>query len=154
MGAIFRWIRAIFKGEVALGQRVDRAAAALPQTAAHALFTVSGGRVKITSLIGEVTTEIQNQANNTKLVANPTVGGTLDLCAVLDIAADAVGTLYGISGILADAMLDGIAIEAMSQGVIVKPGTIDLDCAANNTGEVKWTLHYVPVDAGATVAAA
>ena len=76
---------------VVLGVRVDRATAALPQTAAAAIFTVTGGRVAIMGILGEVTTAIQNQANNTKLTANPTVGTSVDLCAVLSIANDEVG---------------------------------------------------------------
>lgn len=140
---------------IALGVRVERAAAALPQTAAAAIFNVTGGRVAITGIVGEVTTAIQNQLNNTKLVANPTTGPSVDLCSVLDIANDAVGTLYGISGVFADAMHGpGAATFLPLQSVVVDIGTIDLDCSASNTGEVAWVLTYVPIDAGASVAAA
>ena len=44
------------------GAKVDRAAASLPQTAQTAYFTVAGGRVLVTAIIGEVTTIIQGQA--------------------------------------------------------------------------------------------
>jgi hypothetical protein len=141
---------------IALGLKVDRATATLPQTAASALFTVSGGRVAITQIIGQVTTAIQNQANNTKLIANPTTGTDVDICAVLSIANDEVGCLYGITGLNSDAMI-GInagALPAQTRDVIVNVGTIDLDCAANNTGSVKWTLFYYPIDSGAAVVAA
>ena len=57
-----------------LGIKVDKAAAALPQTTAAAIFNVTGGKCLITSIVGEVGTIIQNQANNTKLTANPTTG--------------------------------------------------------------------------------
>lgn len=137
------------------GVRVERAAATLPQTTAEAIFNVTGGRVAITGIIGEVTTAIQNQANNTKLTANPTTGPSVDICAVLDIANDAVGTLYGISGVFGDAMHGpGAATFMTVQAVVVDIGTIDLDCAASNTGEVAWILTYVPLDDGAAVAAA
>lgn len=141
---------------VVLGVRVDRATAALPQTAAAAIFTVTGGRVAIMGILGEVTTAIQNQANNTKLTANPTVGTSVDLCAVLSIANDEVGCLYGITGTVSDAMLGVNAGYAPlpARPLVVNVGTIDLDCAASNTGSVKWSIWYVPLDDGAVVTAA
>ena len=100
------------------------------------------------NIIGEVTVAIENQPNNTKLVANPTVGADVDLCAVLDIDNDVIGTLYTITGTFADAMDDAVsgALEAGPGIIIVADGTIDLYCAASNTGETKWILHYVPLD--------
>jgi hypothetical protein len=135
------------------GLTVERAAANLPQTAAGALFTIAGGRVIITSLVGEVTTVIQTQANAAKLTFNGTVDN--DICGTLDITGDAVGTLYGITGTFSDALVGaGGAAVVPGRAIVAKPGTIDLNCAASNTGQVKWTLTYVPLDAGATVTAA
>lgn len=138
------------------GIPVERATAALPQTTAHALFTIAGGRVLLTSIVGEVTTVIQTQANNTKLIANPTTGTSVDICAVLDISADEVGCLYGITGTFATAMVgaNAGATVALATPVILPVGTIDLSCAASNTGAVKWKLTYVPLDTGASVVAA
>ena len=138
------------------GIKVERPTATLPQTTAHALFTVVGGRVAITQIVGEVTTIIETQANNTKLTAAPDTGTAVDLCTVLSITADEVGCLYGITGLNTDAMI-GInagALPAQVRDVIVNAGTIDLDCAASNTGSVKWTVFYVPIDDGAYVEAA
>lgn len=134
---------------------VERAAESLPQTTATAYFTVTG-RVLLTLVEGEVTTIIQTQANATKLIANPTVGADVDLCATDDITADAVGTLYSITGTLADAMVATTsgAATAQGSGVIVAAGTIDLSCAASNTGATKWTLHYVPIDVGSNITVA
>lgn len=139
-----------------LGEVVNRGTAALPATTAGALFTVAGGRVLVTSIVGEVTTVIQTQANNTKLTANPTTGTSVDMCTVLDISADEVGCLYGITGTPADALVGtnaGLTV-GLKSGLVLNAGTIDLDCAATNTGSVKWTLHYIPIDIGATVVAA
>lgn len=143
---------------VLLGRRVDRATENLPQTTDTSLFTITGGQVLITSLVGEVTTVIQTQANNTKVKFNPTAtGADQDLCAVLDISADAVGTLYTISGTVADALRDDLLIGLNSVfgagGLILSEGEIELDCAASNTGQVKWYLTYIPLDDGAAVAA-
>lgn len=139
-----------------LGLQVARATATLPATAAGALYTISGGRIALTAIVGKVTTIIQNQANNTKLVSNPTVGTSSDLCAVLNIAADEVGCLYGITGLASDALVGANAAYAPlpRNPLVIPQGTIDLDCAATNTGSVAWDLWYVPLDAGAAVAAA
>lgn len=136
---------------------VYRATAALPQSTAAALFTVTG-RIKLLSIIGEVTTAIQNQANNTKLIANPSLGGAsdVDICAVLNIANDAVGTNYFITGTLATALQDNASGVGVFQAapLIIPAGTIDLSCSASNTGSVKWQVKYIPIDPGAVVVAA
>lgn len=137
-----------------LTQITERATAALPQTADGALFRITGGKVRIRSIVGEVTTAIQNQANNTKLKFNPSgTGSDVDLCAVLDIANDAVGTHYTITGTLATAMkgttnlwLTVPADDVAAPGLVLGPGDIELDCAASNTGSVKWTVVWEPVD--------
>ena len=138
------------------GRTVSRATAALPQTTQSALFTVATGRIILTGIIGEVTTVIQTQANNTKLVSNPTTGTDVDLCAVLDITADQVGCLYGITGLFSDALVGANAGAAPwpHRPIVIPVGTIDLSCAASNTGSVKWIMSYVPLDSGATVTAA
>jgi hypothetical protein len=141
---------------VHFGIKVDRATAALPASTQAALFTVSTGRILLTSIVGEVTTVIQTQADNTKLVSNPTTGTDVDLCAVLDITADQVGCLYGITGLFSDAMVGANAGATVVQRnpIVIPKGTIDLSCAATNTGAVKWSVTYVPLDDGAMVTAA
>lgn len=136
------------------GAKVDKATAALPQTTTGTLFTVTGGRIILTNIIGEVTTIIQTQANATKLVSTPTTGTAVDMCATLDITADEVGCLYTITGLPTDAMYGpnaGLG-QAMSRWLIIPVGTIKLSCAASNTGSVKWSMTYIPLDDGATVA--
>ena len=139
-----------------LGVKVDKAAAALPQTTAAAIFNVTGGKCLITSIVGEVGTVIQTQANDTKLTANPTSGTSVDICAALDISADEAGSLYAITGTFTDALQGGAAGAVANQatGVVVNVGTIDLDCAASNTGTIAWTITYVPLEANAAIVAA
>lgn len=147
---------ALFKG--LYGARVSKAATAITAISTKPLFTVAGGRVVITSLIGEVTTAIQAQANAAKIVFNPdATGADTDLTATEDINADAVGTLYGVSGDFSDALLVGLlALEAPAFGgpFILSEGSIGLNTAASSTGAVAWTLTYVPLDDGAAVTAA
>jgi len=135
-------------------RRISRDTAALPQTTAEALFTITGGRVLLANIVGEVTTVIQAQADNTKLVFNPTeTGASTDICAVLNITAKAVGTLLSITGTVATALQSGLWLTTtMATPLILSEGTIDLDCAASNTGSVKWDIYYLPLDDGATVA--
>lgn len=142
-----------------MGTQTERATAALPASTAAAIFTIATGRVAVTAIIGEVTTVIQTQANATKLTFDPTAtGATQDLCGTLDITADAVGTMYSITGTPATAMQDALNYmtpnKTLANPLVLKPGSILLDCAATNTGSVKWTIWWYPLDTGATVAAA
>lgn len=139
---------------------VTRPTAALPQTTTAAIFTISGGSILIKQIVGEVTTVIQTQANNTNLVYNPAgTGSDVNLCAALDITADAVGTVYTIVGVTATAMKSTSLWTAVpadlipAGGVLALPGTIDLVCAASNTGSVKWTLVYEVVEGDPDVVA-
>ena len=134
---------------------VSRDTATLPENTQTPYFTVSG-RVLITQIVGEVTGECSGTATNIKLVANPTVGADVDLCAVVAIASNTVGTLYTITGTLADAMVATAsgAVQAQLAPILVAAGTIDLDASATNTGKTKWTLHYIPLDADSTVVTA
>ena len=79
------------------GIKVDKAAATLPATAYGSLFTVAGGRVIITSIVGEVTTICSATATNLKLTATPTTGTAVDVATNVAIANKEAGTLFGVS---------------------------------------------------------
>lgn len=143
---------------IARGFRVDRATDTLPTTAAESIFTVSGGRVLVTLLFGEVTVAIENQTCNLKVTVNPTTGTSGDVASNLDIDNDEAGTFYLVEG-------DSSALVGVSAGgsffaagtpapIIVPVGTIDIETGATNTGEIKWTVYYLPLDEGAAIAAA
>lgn len=134
---------------------VTRATGVLAQTADLSIFTITG-RVKILQVIGIVTTVVQTQANNTLLKINPTVGADVDLCAALDISADAVGSSFTITGTLANALINTVSgvVPSQASPVIVEAGVIELECAASNTGSVKWMIQYKPIDPGARIFAA
>ena len=138
-------------------QAITRTTANLPQTTSGNLFTVTGAPIEIIEIIGEVTTVIQNQANNTKLKITDTASSTTtDICAVVDIAAAAVGTFFNVTGTFANAMVKTPGGTSISEsGRIICPvGAIKLDCAASNTGQVRWYLRYRPMGTAAVVAAA
>ena len=139
---------------------VERASETLPQSTQTPYFTVSG-RVLVTQLVGEITVVAGFGTTNTKLVANPTVGADVDLCATNNIELDAVGTMYTITSDFSDAMVATTsgAVETSPTAnsrfpIIVAAGTIDLSCSASITGETKWTLHYIPLDTNSSVTTA
>lgn len=138
------------------GFRLDRATQALPQTTAYSIFTVTGGRVFILGLIGEVTTLVQTQANNAKIKAVPTAGSTVDMSAVKDITALEVGGKLVLPAAFATALAQSNAGAAVLQpnNVVVAAGAIQFDCAASSTGAVKWSIFWLPFDEGAYVTVA
>lgn len=141
------------------GVRVEKAAATLPVTGTpDPLFTVAGGRVLITSMVGEVTTVVGGTTPSATVSSNPTVGADSALCAATAIGADPVGTLWSLPGLLSAALNvspNNGAVAGMTQPVICAEGTIDLSTsAADTTGAAVWALTYVPLDNGASVVAA
>lgn len=140
---------------IGFGIRVSKAAFTLPATTTGGVFTVSGGRILLTSIVGEVTTQVQAQANAVQLVATPTVGTVNDLSATVESNGAIVGTLLGITGLAADAMVKstGGAVSNLRNPIIVAAGVIGLKTAATNTGATKWVMTYIPLDDAATVAA-
>jgi hypothetical protein len=144
--------------KLAFGIKVDRATATIPATTTQTLFTVTGGRIILTGLVGEVTTIIQAQANAIKIVSTPTTGTAKDISGTLDINAFEVGALVSLDGTALSTALSGTnagaALFARGAGIVVPIGAIRLNTAATNTGAMKWSLTYVPFDDGAAVAAA
>jgi len=141
-----------------LGLRVTRATATLPQTTNSSLFTIAGGVVLMTGILGEVTTAI-GAADNTKLTHYPTVAtaGDTDICGTVDIDTCDIGDMLSITGTPADAMLvahKGSVQMMQYKGVVLQEGTLDLDCDASTTGAIKWSLWYIPLEPGAYVTAA
>ena len=134
---------------------VERTSAILPASTQTPYFTVTG-RVLMT-IVGEVTVVFDGTANSIKLIVNPTVGADVDICAAVVATSDAKGTIYNITGTLADAMVATTsgAVIAQVVPILVAAGTIDLDATATDTtGSTKWVVHYTPLDPGSKVTAA
>lgn len=215
--------------QVALGINVSRLTSNLPATGALNIFTITGGRLLIASLVGEVTTIIQNQACTVKVtstplagtavdlaapsasIANLEVGGRLTLPAVVGSSAVATPavpastvavqntnpnpvTVVITGGTMTAVVVNGVTVGtgagtyvvpaggAISMtytvvptwawtgpalvtgnagGVVGKqaawaigPGSLSYTTSATNTGQIKWDLAYVPLDAGTQVVAA
>lgn len=139
-----------------LGFHVSKTAATLPASTSQALFTITGGRIVVVGIFGEVTVAVQAQACNTKLISTPTTGTAVDMCAVVDITGKELGALMGITGLPSDAMVvtnAGLCPWPYRQQVL-PIGTINLNTAATNTGATKWDLFYLPLDTGAVAVSA
>lgn len=139
------------------GKRVIRPAADLPAAAAANIFTIVGGTVMVTQILGIVTTVIQNIPCNLKLTGTPDTGTARDICANLNIQAYAEGDVLGITGINTDAMIPAASagnIEGQTVPVILKAGTIDQETSAAPTGQIQWIVFYIPIDDGAYIVAA
>lgn len=136
------------------GHHVARAAATLPQTATHNLFTVSGGRVLVTLLMGTVTTIIQNSDPVAKITVTPTTGSAVDIASTVDLTSLEAGGHVVCEGDTT-ALVKGNAGQCIVPATqfIVPAGTIDLTTGASKTGAIKWDLFFIPIDEGATVVA-
>lgn len=143
---------------LALGRKVDRTTSSLPATTDLTLFTITGGRIIVTSVVGEVTTAIQAQACAVKLKSVPTTGTAKDISGTLDVNAFEVGALISLDGTALTTALSGgnagAALATTRGGVVVPIGALKVNTAATNTGSVKWSITYIPYDDGSTVAAA
>lgn len=149
--------------EITLGRKVNKASEVLPATGLQTLFTVSGGRILVTSLIGEVTVVFDGTANSLNVVHDPDVGAVGDLNAATVCTSDIAGTLYTVTGVQAALMgtqKEG-GTEVPTHVVAVGPftpfilpaGVTKLQTTATDTtGSTKWSMTYVPYDDGASVA--
>jgi hypothetical protein len=133
------------------------------------LFTVAGGLVLVTSIVGKVTTAI-TVANTVKLVANPTTGTSSDLVAATDIGTTdtPAGNLLSISGAPTGSIVQGIGavgkypIAKVStdylgavDGIYLNTGVIQqVTTGTSPDGVIVWYVSYVPIDSGATIVAA
>lgn len=140
-----------------LGVRVQRATAVLPATTQAAIFTIAGGQVLVTSLIGTFTVAGSATATTLKITGNPTAGTDVDLATATAVTSKEVGSIITLPAALAGAVTvanAGGTTMPIGSGLILNPGTLDIVTSATNTGSVKWDLTYIPLDTGASVTAA
>ncbi len=108
--------------------------------------------VEILDIFGIVTTAIGAVANATKLQGLMDALTAVDLDATVDINAAAVGTIFSITGTLANAATlnaNGVAIAQatpihMTGGL--QAGIIQVNCAGSDggTGRIAWVLACRP----------
>jgi hypothetical protein len=146
------------------GLKAEKASAILPAAGLQTLFTVAGGRILVTALVGEVTVVFDGTVNSLNVVHDPTVGAVGDISGATVCTSDAAGTLYTVHGI--QAALLGTQKEGGTEvpthvtaktpvggGFVLPAGVTQLQTTGTDTtGATKWTMLYVPLDDGATVA--
>jgi hypothetical protein len=150
-----------------LGFKEERAAAADPQAAWQTIFTIAGGLVAITGLIG-VRTVIQAGGASTMQFRHSVGPTVLDNGAAV-ITGNAVGTIYVLTGDIADPIQVGAAGVVVESGrlvptsgmygslpmFIVGAGNVQVTMtAAAGTGSTRYIMTYIPLDTAATVVAA
>lgn len=143
-----------------VGLRVDRAAAILAN-GAQTLFTVSGGNILLTGFYGEIMVAIDAAAT---LILNYDA----DISANASVYVDTVlGTISAnpngyVAGRMAYLPVEGGAITWTAAGgacpidiapiMVLPPGHFDLTAgAATTTGTMRWSMWYVPLEAGVNV---
>lgn len=140
------------------GPQVLKTAQALPQTATSTLFTVTGGRVIITSLVGTVSTVIGGTATTVALGTAPTVGtaATGGIASATAVTSKEAGTHVWLPAAAGSALVVGANAGAAAQllggqAYVVSAGTITWTTSASTTGAISWALTYIPLDDGAAV---
>lgn len=140
------------------GTVVNRPGALIPQSTTATIFTVSGGRVLVTGLTGLITVAGSATDPLLKIVSTPTVGSTGDMTtAVATFTTSAIGGILTVDGSPTVAMVysQGAGTVLDARAIVVPAGAIRLTAGASNaTLAIQWTLLYVPLDDGASVAAA
>lgn len=139
-----------------LGPAVTRAAALLPAGVYGALFNIIGGKVLVTSLVGEVVVVMPATVVNTKVTATPTVGAVVDWTTATATTSAAAGVVITLAATAGGALVVANGGNAIAPtGYVAQVGTLGVTTSATPaTGTVKWTLTYVPIDTGASVTAA
>lgn len=135
-----------------------------PTAATDALFTVTGKNL-VTLLHGEVTTTLAGSMGAVTTTLQTTTNNRA-LCGASTITGDTAGTLYILTGDT-DAALNGGAapsddVTSNTTGVfapvIVDGDGIEMATSAATTmptaGVIQWDLFYLPLEAGAIIAAA
>ncbi len=141
------------------GIHIARPTAVWPQTADQTIFTISGGRVFVTSLSGVFTVAASGTANNLSVNSVPTTGTATVIASTLATASFEIGALLVVEGdgtaLIGTATGSGLAPSLNALPFILPTGNVTITCSASNTtGSIKWDLFYFPLDEGATVVAA
>ena len=128
-------------------------------TGQNAVFNVIGGRVLLHDILGVVTVQLEAAALLLHWDADMDVGGDAALSIdSADLTGDVVGTQYLMPAAAGGALTvpgGGAFLRLFpALGWVVSAGALDLHASAGNTGGIKWTLFYTPIDEGAYVEAA
>jgi hypothetical protein len=151
---------------VTQGFRVRRATQIVPASGASQNLFLNTGPVMLTGLMGRATAAADGNAELIKVYIG--AAGATDISAVsTTVATMVVGSMFYITGVFATALAIVVGTVPVTQATfragtminsILWPGnTLNLgivgSVATNLTLSVEWDLWYVPLVAGASVAA-
>lgn len=152
---------------IAYGTQVLKAAQTPPNSGSSAtLFTVAGGQVLVTSLVGRVSTVLSGTTGAISLGATPTVGAAgaqvAGIASATVVGGGEAGTAYAVVATIAGApttLANGGASAVAGKSpflaqaaFVVQAGIITITTSvATMTGAIDWYLTYVPLDTGASV---
>lgn len=135
------------------GAKVERAAATLPATATQTIFNVSTGRILLTTLVGEVVTATGATVTTIVIDVLGTASAvTTTLASATAVTSLTTGTEFSYTT-LGGAATVGSAVGQNNE-TIIPVGAIRITTSATNTGTMRWTATYIPLDDGASLAAA
>lgn len=140
--------------DMVMGMRVDRPAAVI--AAATNLFTVAGGNILLTAFYGEIMVVI-DAANQLTLTFDADVGATDTILGSqsADINTYVAGRMLYLpaaAGALTVTATCGACPIDVAEEWILPPGHFDLtSTGTTTTGTIRWSLFYIPLDAGAYV---
>lgn len=145
---------------ISAGIAVSRATSLVAQTLTS-LFTISGGRIILVALVGELTVANDSTATTISLGHTSTVGSAGSQAAALAsataITSKEIGTKIGLGATVGAALVVGTNAstplllpprQVVGQGDITYTGAVGA-----GTASVKYDLVYIPLDAGAQVVA-
>ena len=150
------------KGLHTNGVRVLQSTAVGTTTTPKTLFTITGGSIRIISIVGQVVTQIANTATTQQLQGITTAPATTtNMSTAVDTDDDDVGTIYtfvGPSGILTPTtagvvLIDNGSVTLTETQWVVAPGVIGVDSGAVGVGDVDWIMTYYHNPAATVVAA-
>lgn len=146
------------------GTQVTKGPVTPPNSGSSAnLFTVSGGAVVVSYLVGRVTTALSGTTGAIALGTKPTSGTeeTAGIATAGVVGGAEIGTLLtpiASSGLAGTLVVSGkLAGNSpfIATSFVVNAGTIEVTTSvATMTGAIQWYLAYVPLDDGASVVAA
>jgi hypothetical protein len=149
------------------GIRVNRAPAA-DAVGPTAIFTITGGLVLVTNLLGVVTVARTGGAAVTTVFSHST--GPTNLCLPTITGLATVGTTFTLTGAFGDALVIGVGTTVANTfppiqggmmgsglggiqefGVIMGVGTITTTISVVTAGSTRYIITYIPLDDAAAV---
>lgn len=135
------------------GYYLTTADVAMPDTTTLDLFTVAGGKVMLTMMIGTIGTVHGGGSDNCSLEFNPSSGTLTILNTTVDIDGSDAGTVL-LGDMSGGALIEVDALKAASTSggySIVDTGAVEVRQSATVSGTYVWQIWWKPIDEGATV---